>query len=143
MQAKFLSYIVAAAILTAIDPALAQQPAKIPRIGFLSGASAPAASVQAFQQGLRDLGYVEGKNILVEYRYVEGKLDRYPRLVAELVQLKVDVLVVTAAFRAAQQATKTIPIVMVTTTDPVAAGLIDSLAHPGGNITGLTRLGYW
>jgi putative ABC transport system substrate-binding protein len=129
-------------LLLALDfSAQAQQPKKIPRIGFLSGASAPAGpSVQAFEQGLRDLGYVEGKNILVEYRYVEGKLDRYPSLVAELVQLNVDVLVVTAGFRAAKQGTKTIPIVMVTTTDPVAAGLIDSLAHPGGNITGLTRL---
>ena len=96
----------------------------------------------AFRQGLRDLGYIEGKNILVEYRYAEGKADRIPGLVAELVQLKVDVLVFpnTTAIRAAKQATKTIPIVMVTTTDPVARGLVDSLARPGRNITGVTRL---
>jgi putative ABC transport system substrate-binding protein len=100
----------------------------------------PGRYVEAFRQGLQELGYVEGKNTLVEYRYVEGKLDRYPSLVAELVQLKVDIIVVTAAFSVAKEATKTIPIVMVTTGDPVAMGLIDSLARPGGNITGLTRL---
>jgi putative ABC transport system substrate-binding protein len=93
-----------------------------------------------FQQGLRDFGYIEGQNILVEYRYVEGKLDRYPSFLAELVQLKVDIIVITAAFSVAKEATKTIPIVMVTTGDPVATGLIDSLARPGGNITGLTKL---
>src|SRR5206468_2277116 len=123
----------------------AQQPKKVPRIGFLAGSgdpNPPGPWVEAFRQGLRDLGYTEGKNVLVEYRYVEGKLNRIPSLVAELVQLKVDVLVVVAlsAIRAAKQSTKTIPIVMVATVDPVATGLIDSLAHPGGNITGLTRL---
>jgi ABC-type uncharacterized transport system substrate-binding protein len=125
--------------------ARAQQPTKIPRVGFVSGAgdaNSPGPLGEAFRQGLRDLGYVEGKNILVEYRYAEGKLDRIPSLVAELVQLKVDVLVVDAlpAIRAAKQATKTIPIVMVTSQDPVATGIIDSLARPGGNITGLTNL---
>jgi len=106
------------------------------------GPNNPGHQVEAFQQGLRDLGYIEGKNILVEYRYAEGNLDRVPSLVTELVQLKVDVLVLGSlpAIRAATQATKTIPIVMVTTVDPVATGLIDSLARPGGNITGLTRL---
>jgi ABC-type uncharacterized transport system substrate-binding protein len=122
----------------------AQQPKKVPRIGYVSGASGdvnnPGPSVEAFRQGLRDLGYIEGKNILVEYRYVEGKLDRSPSLVAELIQLKVDIVVVTAAVRAAKQATRTIPIVMVTAADPVASGLVDSLARPGGNMTGLTRL---
>ena len=122
----------------------AQQPAKVPRIGFLAGGSPSSESprVEAFRQGLRDLRYIEGKNILVEYRYAEGKLDRVPGLVAEFVQLKVDVLVSGnfGAIRAAKQATKTIPIVMVTTQDPVAVGLVDSLARPGGNITGLTRL---
>jgi putative ABC transport system substrate-binding protein len=123
----------------------AQQPTKIPRIGFLAvrwDPNTPGPWVEAFRHGLRDLGYTEGKNVLVEYRYIEGKLDRIPSLVAELVQLKVDVLVVVAlpAIRAAKQATKTIPIVMVATVDPVATGLIDSLARPGGNITGLTRL---
>src|SRR6478736_580525 len=90
---------------------------------------------------MRELGYIEGKNILVECRYAEGKLDRIPSLVAELVQLKPDVLVVVSllSIRAAKQATKTIPIIM-STQDPVATGIIDSLAHPGGNITGVTRL---
>src|SRR5882724_12742325 len=123
----------------------AQQPTKIPRIGFLAVSgdpNTPGPWVEAFRHGLRDLGYTEGKNVLVEYRYIEGKLDRIPSLVAELVQLKVDVLVLVAlpSIRAAKQATKTIPIVMVTTQDPVAAGFVDSLARPGGNITGLTTL---
>ena len=145
MQAKFLSYLVAAAIITALDIALAQQPAKIPRIGYVSGsgdANNPGPSVEAFRKGLRDLGYIEGKNILVEYRYAEGVRDRIPSIVAELVRLKLDVLVFhdTSAIHAAKQATKTIPIVMVATQDPVATGIVDSLARPGGNITGLTRL---
>ena len=91
---------------------------------------------------MRELGYIEGKNILVEYRYAEGKLDRIPSLVAELVQLKPEVLVVISllSIRAAKQATKTIPIIIMSTQDPVATGIIDSLAHPGGNITGVTRL---
>ena len=138
------SAILAGAMLFALCLSVeAQQPKKIPRIGYISvlgNPSAPGRYVEAFQQGLRDLGYVEGKNILVEYRYVEGRLDRYPSLAAEFVQLKVDVLVATAGFTAVKQATKTIPIVMVITSDPVTTGLIDSLAHPGGNITGLTRL---
>jgi putative ABC transport system substrate-binding protein len=125
--------------------AAAQQPTKIPRIGFVSltgDPKTPGPQDEAFRQGLRDLGYIEGKNIVVEYRYVEGKLDRIPSLVAELVQLKPDVLVVQAlpAIRAAKQASKTIPIVMLATVDPVATGLVDSLARPGGNVTGLTRL---
>jgi ABC-type uncharacterized transport system substrate-binding protein len=123
----------------------AQQAPKVPRIGFLAGSGDtenPGFNVEAFRQGLRSLGYIEGKNILVDYRYGEGKEDRFPSLIAELVQLKVDVLVVPPlmAIREAKQATKTIPIVMVTTQDPVAAGIIDSLARPGGNITGVTRL---
>ena len=125
-------------------PAEAQQPQKVPRIGYLSGRgdpSTPDPLADAFRQGLRDLGYIEGKNILVEYRYAEGKLDRIPSLVAELVQLKVDVLVspTLPAIRAAKQTTKTIPIVMLTNVDPVATGIVDSLARPGGNITGLAR----
>jgi putative ABC transport system substrate-binding protein len=132
-------------LLLTISPADAQQPQKISRIGYLvtSGdPSNPGLSVEAFRQGLRDLGYIEGENILVEYRYSEGKSDRFPSFVAELTQLKVDVLVVTnpPSIRAAKQATKTIPIVMMTTADPVATGMIDSLARPGGNITGFTRL---
>jgi putative ABC transport system substrate-binding protein len=121
----------------------AQQTGKIPRIGFIASASREAVpNIEPLRAGLRELGYVEGKNILVEYRYAEGMEDRLPGLVAELVQLKVDVLIsqATGGIRAAKQATKTIPIVMVTVQDPVATGLIDSLARPGGNITGLSRL---
>jgi putative tryptophan/tyrosine transport system substrate-binding protein len=104
--------------------------------------NAPGFQVEAFRRGLRDLGYIEGKNILVEYRFVEGKVNLIPSLVTELIQLKVDVFLSgnLVAIRAAKQATQTIPIVMVSTTDPVTAGLIDSLARPGGNITGLSRL---
>ena len=100
--------------------------------------------LDGFRQGLRDHGYIEGKNIIVEYRFAEGKVDRIPSLVAELVQLNVDAIVSSnfTAIRAAKQATKTIPVVMVTTEDPVAGGIIESLARPGGNITGLTRLTY-
>ena len=132
-------------LLALCTPAAAQQPAKVPRIGYLSrtgDSKNPGPQVEGFRQALRDLGYIEGKNILVEYRYTEGKQDSIPSLVAELVQLKVDVLVLgpLPAIRAAMQATKTIPIVMVTTQDPVAAGFVDSLARPGGNITGLTTL---
>src|SRR5437867_3061334 len=120
----------------------AQQPKKVPRIGFLTGSGPELPEVEGFRQGLRDLGYFEGKNILVEHRYVEGKPDRIPSLVAELVQLKVDILVIgpLTAIRAAKQATKTIPIVMMIIDDPVATGLVDSLARPGGNITGISRL---
>ncbi len=131
-------------ILVFVHLADAQQSKKIPRIGYVSGAddlNNPGPE-EAFRQGLRDLGYIEGKNMLIEYRYQEGKADRGPSLVAELVQLKVDVLVLapSPSIRAAKQATKTISIVMVTTADPVATGLVDSLARPGGNITGLTRI---
>jgi putative ABC transport system substrate-binding protein len=124
----------------------AQQAKKVPRIGYVSGSgdpNTPSHLDEPFQQGLRDLGYIAGKNILVEYRYAEGNLDRLPGLVAELVQLKVDVLFVSnlPAIRAAKEATKTIPIVMVTPLDPVATGLVDSLARPGGNLTRLTTLG--
>jgi len=142
----WLSRFLAVLIVFALSiPAEAQQPAKIPRIGYVSGtgdSSSPGPYVAALRQGLRDLGYIDGKNIVIEYRGAEGKLERIPGIVAELVQLNVDVLVVLIpqAIRAAKQATKTIPIVMVTQEDPVAAGLIDSLARPGGNITGLATL---
>ena len=122
----------------------AQQPKKVPRIGFVTSAgnpNSPGLRVEAFQRGMRELGYIEGKNILVEYRYGEGKTERVPELVAELVRLKVDVLVVLSlgSVRAAKQATQAIPIVTVLPDDPVALGIVDSLARPGGNITGLTR----
>ena len=144
MSKKILLSAVATFILASFHLAQAQQAKKVPRIGYLSGRgdpSTPDPLVEAFRQGLRDLGYIEGKNILVEYRYAEGKLDRIPSLVAELVQLKVDVLVSSTlpAIRAAKQTTKTIPIVMLTNVDPVATGIVDSLARPGGNITGLAR----
>jgi putative ABC transport system substrate-binding protein len=123
----------------------AQQAAKIPRIGVLWGSTPEAEKdrLAAFQHGLRGLGYLEGENILVEYRYAQGKLDKIPELLGELMELKVEVLVVAplTAIRAAKKATKTIPIVIVTSVDPVASGIVDSLARPGGNITGLTRLG--
>ena len=131
-------------ILVSVHFAEAQQPVKIPRIGIVSSgtASNPGPTVEALRQGLRDLGYVEGKNILLEYRFYEGVSERNPALIAELVKLNVDVLfsVQMQGIRAAKQATKTIPIVMVTTVDPVTTGLVDSLARPGGNITGLTLL---
>jgi ABC-type uncharacterized transport system substrate-binding protein len=147
-MAKTLSSLLLATVfLTTAPAAEVQQAKKVPRIGFLSGRVAPTSATAdptaaAFRQGLRDLGYIEGKNVLVEYRYSEGMTGRMPSLVAELVQLKVDVIVspVGAAIHAAKQATRTIPIVMMITTDPVAVGLVDSLARPGGNITGLTRL---
>jgi len=142
---KKIIFLVSCSVLSSSCPAVqAQQPTNIPRIGYVSGSGnpkTPGPQVEGFRQGLRDHGYVEGKNILVEYRYVERGLDRVPDLVAELVRLKVDVLVATftVATRAAKQATKTIPIVMVSPTDPVAAGFVDSLARPGGNITGVAR----
>jgi putative ABC transport system substrate-binding protein len=121
--------------------AQAQQTKNVPRIGilFIGGRNQP--HLEAFKQGLRERGYTEGKNIALEYRYAEGKEDRLPELAAELVHLKVDVIVTTAdnSARAVQQITKTIPIVL-TTGDPVASGLADSLAKPGGNVTGLTVL---
>ena len=123
---------------------LAQEPKKIPRIGFLSAVSPStiSARLDAFRQGLRDLGYVEGKNIVIEWRSAEGKSDRLPGLAAELVRLKVDLVVSggPATTRPAKQATVTIPIVMASDDDPVGSGFAASLARPGGNITGLSTL---
>ena len=122
--------------------AQAQQPTKVPRIGFLSAISPStvAARIEAFRQGLRELGYVEGKNIVIEYRYAEGKPDRLSALAAELVRLKVDVIVTggPAVNRPAKEATVTIPIVLGFDNDPVGNGFVASLARPGGNITGLS-----
>ena len=122
----------------------AQQPAKIHRIGILSPASASffSARVEAFRQRLRELGYVEGKNIVIEYRYTEGKRERLPELAAELVRLKVDVIVTTGpgTTLAAKKASATIPIVFAAAGDPVGIGLVSSLAQPGGNITGLSLM---
>ena len=123
----------------------AQQTIKIPRIGYVSGtgtSSDQGPYVEALRQGLRNLGYVEGKNFVIEYRGAEGNLERIQDLVNDLVQIKVDVIVapVPGAIRAAKQASKTIPIVMVTGIDPVANGWVASLARPGGNITGIATL---
>jgi putative ABC transport system substrate-binding protein len=139
MSGRILIWLLATILLTTVPPAEAQQLAKIPRIGvlFIGGRNQP--HLEAFKQGLRERGYTEGKNIILEYRYAEGKQDRLPLLAAELVHLKVDVIVVTADSSGQQRATKTIPIV-VTTGDPVAWGLADSLAKPGGNVTGLSVL---
>jgi putative ABC transport system substrate-binding protein len=130
--------------LLTVSLAQAQQPTKIPRIGSLGGAS-PSANAngnEALRQGLRELGYVEGKNIIIEWRSAEGKLDRLPALADELVRLKADVIVTSGgqATRAAKEATKTIPIVMAQVSDPVGSGFVASLARPGGNITGLSTV---
>jgi len=138
------SILFAGAVLAIAVIGEAQQPKQVPRIGFLTAApfSALAARNEAFRQGLRELGYVEGKNIVIEWRSAEGKLDRLPALAAELMRLKVDVMVTggVGATRAANEATNTIPIVMTQDPDPVANGFVVSLAHPGGNITGLSTL---
>src|SRR6185436_20124762 len=135
----------ASGLLTAPLAGDAQQAAKVPRIGFLTGNLAASPHVvEAFRQGLRDLGYVEGRNVVIEYRDAEGKPERLPILAAELVALKVDVIVAggTPQALAAKQATKTIPIVFASAaSDPVTSGLVASLARPGGNVTGLTGLG--
>ena len=146
-RAAVPSILVAVVLLAVGVIAEAQQPKKVPRIGYLSNLDPATESVraEAIRLALRELGYIEGQNIAIEYRYAEGKLDRVPELAAELVRLKVDIIVVaggTGAIRAAKNATKTIPIVMVGAgLDPVEAGLIESLARPGGNVTGLTNLG--
>ena len=119
----------------------AQQAKKVPRIGYASGGPG-VDTFEAFRQGLRELGYIEGQNVFIEHRDAEGRLDRMPALVDELVQQKVDVIVATnnVVIRSAKKATKTIPIVMRSSVDPVAAGYVNSLARPGGNITGFTNL---
>ena len=127
-------------------PAQAQQPKKVSRLGYLSAVdpAIDSARVEGIRLALRELGYIEGQNIAIEYRYGEGKRDRYPDLAAELVRLKVDIIVVGEGSRpiqAAKNATKTIPIIMVGTgLDPVGAGLVESVARPGGNVTGITNL---
>ena len=144
MNKKIVVSFLAALVLASVHSAEAQQPKKIYRIGFL-GANFPStnpARYEAFRQGLRELGYVEGKNIVIDWRYGEGKLDRLTELAAELVRLKVDVIVTggAASTRPAKKATVTIPIVMAQDNDPVGSGFVASLARPGGNITGLSTL---
>jgi putative ABC transport system substrate-binding protein len=141
-QLKFIWLALCAMLFVLCSPTQAQQPAKISKIGWLAGGSPSGVAplTDAFRQGLRQLGYVEGKNVAIEYRYAEGKFDRLPDLAAEIVHLKVDVIVVAndQAIRAVKQATATVPIVMVGPADPVGLGLIASLARPGGNLTGLS-----
>jgi putative ABC transport system substrate-binding protein len=144
MKQRILGFALSAVLFALCCSAEAQQPAKVSRIGFLASGSpsSDAAWIEAFRQGLRELGYVEGKNIVIDYRYGEGKTDQSPDLATELVQLKVDVIVAGGATptRAAKNVTKLIPVVMANVTDPVALGLVVSLARPGGNVTGLTNL---
>ncbi len=129
-------------LLAAPLAASAQQAGKVPRVAYLSASSAASATgmVEAFRQGLRELGYVEGRNILMEYRWADGRFDRLPALAAELARLTVNVIVAsnTPAALAARDATSTIPIILVTSGDPVGSGLVASLARPGGNVTGLS-----
>ena len=144
---KRITFLALYATLLALGfPATAQQPKKVPLIGYLSPVDPASESprAEAIRLGLRERGYIEGQSIAIEYRYAEAKRDRYPELAAELVRLKVDIIVVAGGdgpIRAAKNATKTIPIVMTGTgPDPVEAGFIESLARPGGNVTGLTVL---
>ena len=144
MKAKIFVYALPALILATIHLAEAQQPGKVARIGFLTGGSHSTNPDrnETLRQGLLELGYIEGKNIVIEWRAAEGKPGRLPALATELVRLKVDVIVVTGLgdLRAAKEAAPTIPIVMVVDSDPVRSGFIASLARPGGNITGLSTL---
>jgi putative ABC transport system substrate-binding protein len=136
--------VIAFMFLAAVMVDGAQQPSNAPRVGFLGGGSAAAnvSRIEAFRQGLRELGYVEGKNIVIDQRWAEAKLDRLPALTAELLRLKVDIIVTAGApaTRTAKNATLTIPIIITNDNDPVANGFVSSLAQPGGNITGLSNL---
>jgi ABC-type uncharacterized transport system substrate-binding protein len=146
MSKKIVGLGICAMLFALCLPAEAQQPKKVPRIGYLSNSDPATESTRSepIRLALRELGYIEGQNIAIEYRYAEGKLDRVPELAAELVRLKVDIILVaggTGWVRAANNATKTIPIVMVGAgREPVEAGHVESLARPGGNVTGLTLL---
>jgi putative ABC transport system substrate-binding protein len=146
MKKEIISLVLGAVLVALSFPADAQQAKKVPRIGYLSPLDPARESTrsEAIRAGLRELRYIEGQNIAIEYRYAEGKLDRLPELAAELVRLKVDIIVAAGGdrvIRAAKNATKTIPIVMIGPgLDPVEAGHVESLARPGGNITGLTNI---
>jgi putative ABC transport system substrate-binding protein len=144
MKIKMTVLTLSAVLLAFSFPAQAQQSKRVPLVGYLSASSAPEAlpRTEAFRRGLRELGYVEGKNIVLEFRYAEGKFDRLPALTAELVRLKVDAIVSAgpSVTRPAKAATTAIPIVMTNDSDPVGSGFVESLARPGGNITGLTSL---
>ena len=141
---KLLLALGALALATPLASFAQQQPARIPRIGFLGNSTAAleANLVGPFREGLRDLGYVEGRNVLIEYRWAQGKYERFPALIAELIALKVDVIVTagTPATQAVKTATTLVPLVMVAVGDPVGTGIVASLGRPGGNITGLTSI---
>jgi putative ABC transport system substrate-binding protein len=141
MRKKVIVFALGVTLSTVSFTAQAQPLTKVARIGFLGGVqpAAVSARIEAFRQSLRELGYVEGKNVVIEYRYAEDKLDRLPALAAELVRLEVDVIVTggPGSTRASKDATATIPIVMAQDIDPVATGFVASLARPGGNVTGL------
>jgi putative tryptophan/tyrosine transport system substrate-binding protein len=145
-KAAVPSILVAVVLLVLRVTAEAQQPKKVPRIGYISqlDPARESARSEAIKLALRERGYIEGQNIAIEYRYADGKIDRLPELAAELVRLKVDIIVTAGGdtiFRAVTNVTKTIPIVMTGGgLDPVGGGLVDSLAHPGGNVTGITNL---
>src|SRR5262245_9181743 len=147
MNHKVMLFLLAASAPICSNLTEAQQPKKVPRVGYLTALDPATESsrVEAIRLALREIGYVEGQNIAIEYRYAEGKVDRQPELAAELVRLKVDIIVVSGGapwVQAAKNATKTIPIVMVGFgADPVEFGLVESLARPGGNVTGLTNIG--
>lgn len=144
MRREIVIWLLTIFLLTTFSFAKAQQPPKVPRIGYLSANSLSSTSVlvEALRQGLRELGYTEGRNVVIEWRSAEGKFDRLPDLAAELVGLRVDVIFAAAApsITAARQATKIIPIVFEMLADPVSAGFVSSLAKPGGNLTGLAGL---
>ncbi len=145
MNKKILLSVAAVIVMTFAYQAAAQQRGKIPHVGILlpsAPSTAADANLEAFLQGLRNLGYVEGRNIILEYRWAENREDQYPVLVADLIRLKVDIIYTssTPAVLVAKQATKTIPIVFPVSSDPVSVGIVDSLARPGGNATGLSSL---
>jgi putative ABC transport system substrate-binding protein len=144
MSKKIFIWLLATFLLATVSSAEAQQSGKIPRIGFLGNSTAALEEnlIGPFREGLRDLGYVEGKNILIEYRWAEGKYERFPALISELVAQKVDIIVTagTPASLAVKKAAPSIPLVMIAVGDPIGTGLIKSLAEPGGNVTGLTSI---
>jgi len=144
MNRKIIICLLTTALLSTAPFLGAQQAGKVPRIGFLGNSTAAleANLIGPFREGLRDLGYVDGRNILIEYRWAEGKYERFPTLIAEMIALKVELIVTagTPAALAVKKATTSIPLVMIAVGDPVANGLITSLARPGGKITGLTSI---
>jgi putative tryptophan/tyrosine transport system substrate-binding protein len=145
MIERIIALVATVIILAVVSPADAQQRGKIPHVGILlpsAPSTAPPENLEAFLEGLRDLGYVEGRNIILEYRWAENREDQYPPLVADLIRLKVDIIFTssTPAVLVAKQATKTIPIVFPVSSDPVSVGIVDSFARPGGNATGLSSM---